>query len=384
MNERVRFISRLLEGETLSVLCREFGISRKTGYKFLNRYSSSGVNGLLDQARIAKTLPHKTASEVERLIFKARELKPHWGPKKLKNRLEGMYPKLKIPAESTIAEILKRNGYIQVKRRRRGHNYYPTELSQSKGPNDVWSVDFKGQFPLKNKLLCYPLTISDHFSRYLITCEALPDTKSGAVFEAFECAFREHGMPKIIRSDNGTPFASSGLGGLSRLNAWFIRLGIRPERIEPGHPEQNGRHERIHLTMQKEVVRPASDNMLQQQERLDKFRDEYNIERPHEALKMKKPAELYYPSTTPYPQQLKDPEYELHDLIRRVKPDGRITLPGERRCYITRALRGQKVGLRTLEKNIWQLHYCELELGYIDARTTPHVVIDNPMEPNET
>lgn len=385
MDERMRFVVRLLDGERMTDLCHEFGISRKTGYKFLERYRNLGTLGISDQSRAPIHIPQRTTQEIEKLILALREKHSSWGPRKLKAKLEELHPGLKIPAASTIGEILSRSGYIEMKRRRREKNFFPTQnlLTESQKPNDVWCIDFKGQFRLGNGKYCYPLTISDHYSRYLIGCEALENTRGEGTFAAFEAAFSQYGLPQVIRSDNGAPFASTGLAGLSQLSAWFIRLGIRPERIEPGHPEQNGRHERMHLTLKKETTRPASKNLLQQQEVFDRFREIYNQERPHEALQMKSPAKVYQSSDRLYDG---DPEldYPLHDFVRTVMKTGYIRLPEERRCFITRALTGSRVGVRETEPNLWLISYANLDLGYVDlTESYTALSVDNPRK-NET
>ena len=300
MDERIKFISRLLEGERMTDLCEEFGISRKIGYKFLNRYMAHGIRGLLNESSRAKFHPHKTPKEIEKLILDLRKVRPTWGPKKLKAKLEKNHLGLKIPAPSTIGEILIRYQVPLHKRRNKRRAYYQTPLRQSQGPNDIWCVDFKGQYRLGNHKYCWPLTVSDHYSRYLLGCDSLEGTKTQGTMSAFENTFSQYGIPKVIRSDNGVPFASCGLNGWSKLSVWWMRLGIELERIEPGHPEQNGRHERMHWTLKNEATRPASANHLQQQERFDKFRKGYNQDRPHEALQMQTPSSIYRISERKY------------------------------------------------------------------------------------
>jgi transposase InsO family protein len=381
MDERIQFISKLLEGDKMVDLCREFGISRKTGYKFLERYKSGGFLGLNDLVKRPLNIPHRTPDQIEKLVLKLRKLKPTWGPKKLKVRLEKLHPGIDIPAASTIGDILKRNGYIELKQRRRKKNYFPSDLTASRSPNEVWCIDFKGQFRLGNGKYCYPLTITDHYSRFLIACEALEDTKTESVFPVFEAIFQKYGMPKIIRSDNGVPFSSVGLAGMSRLSTWFIRLGIRPERIEPGHPEQNGRHERMHRTLKADATRPAARNILQQQERFDKFQKSYNTERPHEALEMETPSSWYKPSQYKYPDELPTPDYSTFDVVRHVMKTGTIRVPkSDKRCFITRALFGHPVGMRELAKDVWAVSFSDLDLGFI-SKADHHflLTLDNPL-----
>jgi len=364
MDERTKFIGRLLEGEKMIDVCRAFGISRKTGYKFRERYLKQGLEGISDLSRAPKRHPNQTSKEIEELIVSLRKEKGTWGPKKLKARLERLYPGLIMPAHSTIGEIIRRYGLPVHKRRRRRKGYYPTSLRESKGPNDIWCVDFKGQFRLGNKRYCYPLTVTDHYSRYLIGCESLENTKIYPTLEVFEELFQRYGIPKVIRSDNGTPFASCGLNGWTKLSVWWLRLGIELEHIEPGHPEQNGRHERMHLTLKREAIRPAKQNFLQQQERFDLYREEYNNERPHEALEMKTPDSLYVKSKKRYPEKLGSLEYPVHDIISRVQPSGIVRLRKNHSFYLSQALSGENVGFREIEPQQWLVTFMNMDVGY--------------------
>ena len=269
MNERMRFVVRREAGERMTDLCAEFGISRKTGYKLWSRYQEFGPEGLYDVSRRPRRTPNQTPKDIQQLILALKQRRPSWGAKKLKVVLEQKHPGVKFPALSTINQLLARHGLVKRRKRRRKATYYQGELRQTSAPNEVWGADFKGEFRLGNRRYCYPLTVTDHFSRYLLGCEGLENTKGQPAKAVFEMIFREFGLPDAIRTDNGAPFASTGLAGLTRLSAWWIRLGISLERIEPGHPEQNGRHERMHLTLKQETTRPAADNELQQQERFD-------------------------------------------------------------------------------------------------------------------
>lgn len=369
MDERVKFISRLLEGESMWELCREFGISRKTGYKFRDRYLAHGVRSLVDRSRRPQFHPHKTAAPIEELIVKLREIKPSWGPKKIRARLLLDYPGVKIPVASTIDEILTRYGVPKQKAKRRRYRAEGTPLRESQSPNEVWCVDFKGQFRLGNRSYCYPLTISDHYSRYLLECEGLESTSTNGVWSAFERVFQDYGLPQTIRSDNGTPFSSRTINGWSRLSVWWLRLGIRVERIEPGHPEQNGRHERIHWTLKQEATRPASPNLLHQQARFDGFRHEYNYYRPHEALKMQPPASVYQKSLARYPKSLPDLEYPMHDCVRLVDKNGLIHFRKEMRFQLSAALYGERVGLREVGDGIWLVSFMNYDLGYFEEQS---------------
>jgi len=367
MNERVKFISRILEGDKMTDLCREFEISRKTGYKFWYRYLKEGLHGLENDSRKPSYCPHKTPKEIENLVVELRKTKPTWGPKKLKVRLQELYDGLKFPAASTIGSILEKNGLVIPRKRIRKKVYHPTKIKNSNLPNDIWCIDFKGEFKLKNGKYCYPLTVTDHYSRYLICCEALYSTKTDPVMIIFENLFKEYGVPKVILSDNGAPFAARGPTGLSRLSAWWVHLGIDLNRIEPGHPEQNGRHERFHLTLKEETTRPAASNLLSQQEKFDYFQFDYNNERPHEAIDMMTPSKLYQKSEIQYPKTLEKPLYPTHDTTCKVYCDGNIRL-NSKRFYVSLSLQNNYVGLRQIDEHNWLVSFIDRDIGYIDSR----------------
>lgn len=300
VDERLKFIARLLDGEKMSHLCEEFGISRKTGYKIFERYKNSGLEGLTDRSRTPYRYANQLPFQIEKAILSIKQEKPTWGAPKIRERIIRLYPDIRPPANSTVHTVLAKNGLVNVRRKRR-YKAKGTELSLAKKPNDLWCADYKGEFLLGNKKYCYPLTISDFNSRYLLACEALESTKEQYAITIFERVFKEFGLPKAIRTDNGVPFsAPNALFGLSKLSVWWLRLGIEIERIKPGHPEQNGRHERMHLTLKKEATRPPGGNFLQQQAKFDEFIDEYNNDRPHQALNMKYPGELYIHSSKEY------------------------------------------------------------------------------------
>ena len=305
MEERLRFVARLLDGEAMSDVCREFGISRKTGYKIFDRYKEHGLEALTDRSRRPVRYANQLPEQIERLILRCKREKPHWGARKIRElllrKLDGDF---RVPANSTIHAVLCRHGLVKALGRRRPRAQ-GTELSPGLAPNDLWCVDFKGEFKLGSGRYCYPLTVTDHASRFLLLCEALESTREGPAIAAFGRLFRERGLPGAIRSDNGVPFASpNGLFGLSKLSVWWLRLGVEIERIKPGHPQQNGRHERMHLTLKKEATRPPGMNSLQQQARFDAFIKEFNDERPHQALDMQRPADVYRPSAKPYDGKL--------------------------------------------------------------------------------
>ena len=377
MEEKIRFVARLIEGEKMSVLCREFGISRKTGHKIKQRYEDIGISAIGDQSRRPLRLANKLPDIVEKVILKMKQDKPHWGAPKLRELLIRKYPQMKPPAKSTVHAVLDRHGLVKRRRRKR-YKAYGTVLGKThQRPNDLWCADYKGEFMLGDRRYCYPLTISDFSSRYLITCEALETTKEKYAFEVFEKAFKENGLPQVIRTDNGIPFSSChAMFGLSRLSVWWLRLGIGIERIRPGHPEENGRHERLHLTLKKEATKPAGMNMLQQQEKFDRFIREYNEERPHQALDMKYPKELYKRSKRKY-EGLQDLEYPLHDRVVRVTYCGRICI-GKRKISLSRVFAGQDVGIREVDDKIWQVSFMEYDLGFFDERTEKVEVGGNP------
>src|SRR6202521_1603252 len=294
MDERVRFVGRLLDGEKMVALCREFAISRKTGYKIFDRYKEYGLEALTDRSRRPWRYANQLPQQVEAAILNLKREKPYWGARKIRERLLRRFScEVKVPARSTIHAVLDRHGLVQRRGRRR-HHAQGTPLSLGQKPNELWCTDYKGEFLLGNKKYCYPLTVTDHASRYLLLCEALESTCEALAFTAFARLFKERGLPTSIRSDNGVPFASpNSLFNLSKLSVWWLRLGITIERIQPGHPQQNGRHERMHLTLKTQTTRPAGGNSLQQQSKFDDFLEEFNNERPHEALDMKCPAEVY-------------------------------------------------------------------------------------------
>lgn len=369
MGVRKEFIERLLQGERMIDLCREYEISRKTGYKFKKRYLLKGKSGLADLSRAPKQPGTKTPAAIEEMIVAAKQDHPTWGARKLKVEIDRRHSGIVFPSVFTIHAILNRRNL--VKRRLRKHRIwpFPDGLSPSRGPNDVWSTDFKGQFRLGDRTWCYPLTISDHFSRFLISCEGLERIDSGETQHIFEDAFRTYGLPRVIRTDNGVPFATMSISGLSKLSVWWMRLGIRIERIDPGHPEQNGRHERMHLTLKQETARPAAANILKQQERFDRFRDEYNARRPHEALEMQYPENVYNSSERSFPEYLEELEYPLHDRIATVSSGGHISLFKHRCIFIGKPLAYQKIGLREMREGQWLASFMLLDIGIIDEKS---------------
>ena len=370
MSERLQFMIRLEKGERMTDLCQEFGISRKTGYKFWERYKHQGANALGDASRARKRIAHKTAAAMEALVVEARKGHDTWGGRKLREVLGREQPGVQVPSASTIASILKRNGLVQPRKRRRRPSRYEGALTAPTKPNEVWATDYKGQFRLGNHEYCYPLTASDLQSRFILGIEALDGTDEEQAQAVFEELFTTYGLPSVIRSDNGTPFASAAaLAGLTRLSAYWLRLGIQHQRTEPAHPEQNGSHERMHRTLKAETTRPARSNLMQQQERFDEFRQVFNEERPHEALEMKRPAEVYRPSERQLPSPLPELLYPLHDDVLTVNRSGHIRLPRLRTIFLSYALVHQKVGVREQDDGRWLITFASLDLGHYDPRT---------------
>jgi putative transposase len=379
VDERLRFVARLLDGEKMAPLCVEFGISRKTGYKIYDRYKDCGLQGLTDRSRRPYRHANQLPMVVEKSIVALKREYPSWGAPKIRERLRRRCPEMQRPAISTVHAVLDRHGLV-TRRRRRRVRLQGTALSQPTQPNDLWCADYKGEFMLANRRYCYPLTVTDFATRYLLTCEALSTTKEQYAFTVFERAFREFGLPRAMRTDNGVPFASAhALYGLSKLSVWWLRLGIALERITPGHPEQNGRHERMHLTLKRDATKPAARNALQQQARFDRFIDQYNGERPHEALGMRVPADVYTPSSRPY-GGLTALEYPLHDWSATVTTCGRICYRG-RKVNVSQVFAGQLVGVRQVGERIWLVTFMDYDLGYFDDETCRLEPIENPFGP---
>lgn len=379
MEERLRFVARLLEGEGMSDVCRDFGISRKTGYKIFNRYRQEGLDALCDRSRRPVRYANQLPDQIERLIVETKREKPHWGARKIRELLvRRLAGEVRIPAKSTVHAVLDRHGLVKrARQRRRGNKAEGTPLPEAIHPNALWCVDFKGEFKMGDGRYCYPLTVTDQASRMILACEAFESTKEQPVIEAFVRLFKDRGQPSAIRSDNGLPFASpNGLYNLSKLSVFWLRLGIAIERIKPGNPQQNGRHERMHRTLKQETARPPGMNALQQQARFDDFISEFNEERPHEALDMRTPAELYAPSSIPY-EGLPDVEYPFHDRDIIVTACGRICM-ARKKINVSTVLAGQKLGIKEVDDGIWLISFMRYDLGYIDLEQRTLQTIDNP------
>jgi len=361
----MRFVTDVeCSGESFSNLCARYGISRVTGYKWWERYEWEGADGLWERSRVPHHVGHALDRDLRRLIVEGREAHPKWGPRKLLAWLKVKYPKREWCVASTVGELLRQEGLSKprVYRRRSVPRVGPLEPCER--PNQVWCTDFKGWFVLGNGKRCEPWTLSDGCSRYLLEVQALSRPELKAVRRGFEEAFRENGLPEVMRSDNGRPFAGLGLGGLSQLAVWWIKLGIRPERIEPGKPQENGRHERMHRTLL-EVIEPPAQTLTGQQRRFRAFRQEFNEERPHEALGQRTPGSVYRPSPRPYPARLPRVEYESGVVIKRVYAHGDIGWQGQR-LFISQARAGEDIGFEPLGEGLWILRFGAVKLAKWD------------------
>lgn len=368
MDERLEFL-REYESElfTMTELAAQYGISRKTAYKWLDRYETAGVLGVADRSRRPHTSPHATDPDLIAALVGQRQRHPRWGAKKLLRILRRRDPAAAWPARSTVCALLKQRGLVTARRRRRRHPPAPFPLAPITRANDVWTTDFKGEFRTGNGAYCYPLTLRDGFSRFVLRCDALISPTYEATRRRFERAFAAYGVPDRIRSDNGPPFASTGLAGLSRLSVWWIRLGIRPERIALGHPEQNGSHEQFHSVLKADTTRPPAADAPAQQRRFTRFCAEYNYERPHEALHDDVPATHYQPSPRPLPARVPAPEYPGHLDIRRVSPIGQISWGGQL-LFVSGALAGEDVAFEEVDDGLWTVYFAHVVLGRLDER----------------
>ena len=376
MDERLRFVARLLEGEKMAVLCREYDVSRKTGYKLFSRYKEQGFEGLTDRSRRPYRQGCRLPEAIESLILGLKREHPSWGAPKIREKIRRKNLQIQLPAISTVHAVLHRHDLVNRPRRRR-YKAEGTPLSTTRRPNDLWCADYKGEFMLADKRYCYPLTITDFASRYLLSCEALSTTKEHYAFAVFERVFKDFGLPKAIRTDNGVPFASpNSLFGLSKLSVWWLRLGIEIERIKPGNPQQNGRHERMHLTLKKEATKPAAKNLVQQQGKFDRFIEIYNQERPHQAIGMQYPAELYTPSPRSY-RGIGELEYPFHDRTITVTNCGRICI-GKRKINLSTVFAGQNVGVKEISDKIWLVSFMKYDLGFFDQELGTITSAENP------
>ena len=368
MDQRTQFIAdHLRETQTITELCDRYGVSRKTGYKWIDRYLRLGPAGLEEHSRRPHRAPNQTADEIVAAILEARHRHPGWGGKKLRALLQRRHPRWTLPGRSTVCDILSRHGLVPTRRSRRriGHPGRPT--TSMGAPNAVWCADYKGQFKTGDGRYCYPLTVTDGFSRYLLGCQGLGSTAGAEAQPVFTRLFKEYGLPLRIRTDNGVPFATTTLARLSKLSAWWVRLGILPEFIEPGRPDQNGRHERMHRTLKAATTRPAAGSLGAQQRRFNAFREEFNHVRPHEALEQQTPAACYHPSPRPMPTRLPPLEYPDHFEVRYVSANGGIRW-NHRWVNVSTVCVGEFVGLEEIDDGIWNVYFGPLRLGRLLER----------------
>lgn len=385
MDLRVKFVAEYLEGHhSLSSLCAAFEISRKTGYKWLNRYEIYGAEGLADFSTAPINSPQKLTEQMKQVLIEARQKHPTWGPKKIVAWLETKQPALKFPAPSTVGDLYKNSGLIPVKDHSRLRSKNLAPIYESKAANAVWCTDYKGEFRLGNGKICYPLTITDHFTRFLLCCQGHDRNDLLQTKNAFERVFKEFGIPEIILSDNGTPFSSPS--GLSQLNIWWIKLGIKPLRIQPGKPQQNGRHERMHRTLKQNTAYPPQKNMESQQTVFNHFVHEYNFERPHASLNNQTPSVLYTPSLKPMPKEFLEFKYPNFMETKVAGPRGEIRWKG-RKYFVSRALEGEEIAFEEKDDGLWLIHFGPIQVGYINRnarrieRSTKTAIKVSPMSP---
>ena len=376
MDEKVLFIADTLRGaESLTDLCVRYGISRKTGYKWIERYQQQGTAGLAERRRRPHDSPLTTPYALRQAIIALRQRsRPPPGAKKIQALLAKRFPNTSLPSTTTIYNILNQAGLITPTSPRRRVAPSASTLAEAKAPNVLWSTDFKGQFKTQSGHWCYPLTVMDHHSRYLLGCQSMPGTRFADSQRTFVRLFKAYGLPGRIRSDNGVPFATTATAGLSRLAVWWIKLGIVPERIAPGCPQQNGRHERMHRTLKAATTKPPSSTLTAQQRRFDCFRQNYNDERPHEALAQQTPASHYTSSSRPYPRTLPELTYPPYFDVRAVRSSGSVYWGGGQ-VYVSHVLKGECVGMAEVDDGIWDIYFGPVKLGGFNIRNVTHGVV---------
>jgi transposase InsO family protein len=379
VEERTRFVLEYESEEfTMAELCRIYGVARKTGYEWVERYETGGLGGLHDRRYGASSHPNQTDTAIEEQILQLKYAHPSWGAKKLHGHLREKQKGVKWPAVSTFGEILRRKGLSTPQRKRLKVPVYIKPFEKVEKANQLWCADFKGWFLTDSGERIDPLTVSDAHSRYLLRCQSVEKTDTEHVQAIFAAAFREHGMPQRIRTDNGAPFASRAIAGISRLSIYWMKLGIEPERIKPGHPEQNGRHERMHRTLKAETAKPPAASRRAQQKAFDRFRQEYNEQRPHEALQQQTPASRYQSSPRTYPDRVPEPEYGSHMKPKRVYPDGTFFWKGTQ-IFISKCLGGESIGMEQIDDRYWEVHFAIFPLARFDS----HKLILQPMPASE-
>ena len=379
LEERTRFVLEYDSGSfTMAELCRIYGIARKTGYQWVERYEVEGLAGLEDRRSGAGHHPNQTKSGVEQQIVQLKQAHPSWGAKKLRARLLATKKGVYWPAVSTFGEILRREGLSAPQHKRLKTPVYSKPFEKVEGPNQTWCADFKGWFLTGQGERIDPLTMTDAHSRYLLRCQGVEKTNTEQVQAIFAAAFREYGMPQTIRTDNGVPFASRAIAGISRLSIYWMKLGITPERIKPGHPEQNGRHEHMHRTLKAETAKPPAPTRRAQQKAFDRFRQQFNEERPHEALQQNTPASCYHSSPRLYPDRIPEPEYDTHMKPKRVYPDGTFFWKGTQ-IFISKCLKGEFIGMEKTDDRYWDVHFATFPLARFDS----HKLVLQPMPDKE-
>lgn len=365
MDQRVRLIEEYHQGESITTLAEFYSVSRKTIYKWIDRHESEGVAGLADRSRAPQHFPGKVTDEVIAHIIAARQ-HWRWGPRKLRLKLVAAHPKIVWPAESTISEVLKRAGLINARKPRVRTPPYGRPFATVDAAHQTWCADFKGWFRTGDGTRCDPLTITDAYSRYLLRCHIVPKTDGIHVAAIFEAAFQQHGLPLVIHTDNGTPFASRAPGGLSRVSMRWVRLGITPERSRPACPQDNGRHERMHLTLKQATLFPPERNVRLQQASFDRFQHDYNCERPHESLGDQTPASCYSASCRPMPRRIPELEYDSDVKVRRVSLKGEVKMNGER-TFVSEIFAYERLGLRAVDERYMEVFYGPVMLGFLDT-----------------
>lgn len=367
-NEKLMFISDWLKQEfKFNFLCKRYGISRPTGYGLVKRYQIEKEEAFKERSRAPHHIPHKTPMEIEATLIGLKHRYPAWGPAKIRDFLEIERFEGEWPAASTIGEIYKKHGLVKSRRRRKKVAAHSEPLRHCTAPNEVWSADFKGHFRLSNGHYCYPLTITDNYSRFIFACDGFESPACEPVIKSFERVFKDYGLPKAIRTDNGQPFCGLGIGGLTRLSIWFLKLGIMPERIDLGSPQQNGRHERMHRTLKEATIVPGKNNLIEQQKLFNDFITEFNLKRPHQALDSKRPAEVYAPSKQLLPDKVPEVHYPDEFMIKKVKMNGEIHVGGER-YYVSELLHKEPIGLEKFDDDRAFIYFSKLKLGILDFK----------------
>lgn len=365
----MRFVTLKEEGRfTHTELCERSGITRQAGYDLMKRFAETGIDGLKPRSHAPKRVPHRISEEMALLLLEMRRAHTDWGPRTILARLATVHPELKLPAASTVGDLFKRSGVVHPRPPRRQWRHPGRSTITARSPNDMWSVDFKGQFRTRDGRACYPLTVADTYTRFLLACDGRGSAGHEGVQQVFERLFREYGLPAAIRSDNGAPFSSKAVAGLSRLSVWWTQLGIHHVRTEPGHPEQNGSHERMHRTLKQVTVWPPAADAAEQQDRFDAFRGEYNHVRPHHALAMRTPGSLYIASQRVMPKRLPKPEYPGHCIVRRVRANGIVHFR-DRDLFLSQVLIGHDIAFEEIDDRLWSVYFYDLFLARFDERT---------------